>query len=306
MLMNFPVLTLPENVKNCAPGKIKVFSPAKINIYLNIIGKYNNGFHKIESIVNRISLFDEITIALNIGGKLRFNCDCRKLVTNGNLCLKAAALLKRRYRLNSGFDIYLKKNIPIGGGLGGGSSNAAYTILGINRLLNLGLSIKELMVLGEELGSDVNFFFSQVPWAYLSGRGQIVKPLNIAAKFNYLLVYPNQELSTALVYGRLKSGLTKFINNVSILTYALRKKDYSLVERLSFNCLETSALSLKESLRGVKRLLVKEGFFCRLSGSGSTFFSFLRSNPFKKNKSVNILMSKVRKKGFLAFIVRTY
>lgn len=303
--MSFPVSILPKNARNCVPGKIKVFSPAKINIYLNIIGKYSNGFHKIESIVNRISLFDEITIATNLSGKVSFSCNRQDLVRD-NLCLKAVAVLKEKYSLDSGFDIYLKKNIPLGSGLGGGSSNAAYTILSINRLLNLGLSTKELMKLGAKLGSDVNFFLLNTSWAYLSGRGDVVKPLDIMTKFSYFLVYPNRESSTSLVYQKAKSNLTKFINNVNMLIYALKKKDYILVDKLSFNCLEKSTAFFDKTMGDVRRFFRKRGIYCHLSGSGSAFFTLLRDNSFRKKMEITNLIFKIREKGWLAFRVHSW
>jgi 4-diphosphocytidyl-2-C-methyl-D-erythritol kinase len=304
--MDLPALTLPRKPKIFSrANRIKVFSPAKINLYLNVIGKYSDGFHKIESIVNRISIFDEITIVKDSQKDIRIFSNNKKLQGSGNLCVKAASLLQQRLNLNYGFSIFLHKNIPIGSGLGGASSNAAHTLLAIDKLLDLRLSLKELLDMGKKLGSDVNFFLYQVPWGYLSGRGDRVLPLNLKAKYRYLIVYPNIMLSTALVYGRLKAKLTSFMNNANILIYALRKQDLPLVERVSFNCLESSALSVCKRLKNVRQFFRKGGFFCLLTGSGSSFFTILNNYKNKKQSTGIALKRKMRAKGWLVFDVQT-
>jgi len=292
----------PKNLYGC--NKVKVYPPAKINIYLNIVGEYNNSFHKIESIVNRINLFDEITIERTGGNSINFSCSNKNLENNDNLCMKAVRLLEKMFKL-PGLKIYLNKNIPVGAGLGGGSSDAAYTLLGIDRIMGLGLSRKELFNLGSRLGSDVNFFIAQSAWAYISKRGEEVEPLDIDTKLKYLLVYPDINTSTKLVYEGVTSGLTKFLDNVNILKYALRKRDYLLVEELSFNCLEKSALFIYKKLESVRALFRKGGFFCQLSGSGSTFFTILRFPPYKRINT-DILVNKFRERGFFVFAAQTY
>ncbi len=283
--------------------KIEVNSPAKVNIYLNIIGKYRNGFHRIESIVNRVNIFDKIIIEARDDNRVEFTCSDRSLENNDNLCVRAAKLLKRELKLSRGFNIYLQKNIPVGAGLGGGSSNAAYTILGINKLLQLKLPREKLLEFGSQLGSDVNFFIVQSKWAYIKGRGDIVKPLDIQTNLNYILVYPCIKASTKLVYQKVKADLTKFLDNVSILSYALKERDYLLMEKLSFNRLEESALSVYKRLRIAKALFKKEGFSCHISGSGSTLFTILRVPPYTMN--INSLVSRMKNRGFSVFTART-
>jgi len=120
MLTSFQVPISQRKPKGLySRNKIKVYPPAKINIYLNIVGKYNNGFHKIESIVNRINLFDEITIERTSGNHIDFSCNYESLRNQDNLCVKAARLLEKAFAL-PGISIHLNKNIPVGAGLGGG------------------------------------------------------------------------------------------------------------------------------------------------------------------------------------------
>jgi len=304
--MDFQTPTLLKKLKSSSKIKcIKVLSPAKINLYLNIVGKYKNGFHKIESIANRVSIFDEIIIAARSKGNIDFFCNYKDLENKNNLCVRAASLLKKRCKLPFGFTIFLKKNIPVGSGLGGASSNAAYTLLGINKLLKLGLSTDKLCSLGQFLGSDVNFFIHQTPWAYLSDRGQNVKILDLNTKFRYLIVYPKIRLSTRLVYEHTKVKLTRLINNVNILSYALKRNDLPLVERCSFNCLEKPALEVCNKLKNVKEFFRKKVLLFFLTGSGSAFFSFLKKNPIQKQSGGLALVHDFHNQGWLVFEVHS-
>ena len=269
-----------------------------------MIGRYKDGFHKIESIVNRINLFDEIVIEVVPQENISFSCDKEELNNKENLCVKAATLIADRYQLKCGFNIFLKKNIPIGSGLGGGSSNAAFTLLGIDKLLKLNLSFKELAQMGKLLGSDVNFFLSRCKWGYIKGRGEKVNPLDIPTKLNYLLVYPNVSVSTARVYRSTKVGLTKLVNNVNILIHALKRRDYLLVEKTSFNGLEKSAITLCKKLKDIRASFREEGFFCQMTGSGSAFFTLLDKSS--KMKKVSALVRRMQNRGYWTFIAQTY
>jgi 4-diphosphocytidyl-2-C-methyl-D-erythritol kinase len=260
-------------IKQLNSWQVKLLCPAKVNLYLNILGKYKDGFHKIESIVNRVSLFDELIISLRGDPIIQIFCSDKSLENENNLCVKAVNILKRRFKIRYGFSLHLKKNIPVGAGLGGGSSCAASTILGIAQLLNLNLSQQLLYKLGSKLGSDVNFFLSQSSWALLTGRGQKVKPLDLKVKFKYLIVYPKRALSTKLVYQHTKVKLTKFFNNVKIVLYALKNIDYALLQQVCFNVLEKGAFSLSGFLSEKRSLLKKMGF--KMTGSGGAFFTFL-------------------------------
>ncbi|MCM8820097.1 MAG: 4-(cytidine 5'-diphospho)-2-C-methyl-D-erythritol kinase, partial [Candidatus Omnitrophica bacterium] len=208
-------------------SRVKILSPAKLNLYLNVLGKYpiNSkffGYHKIESIMERISIFDEISIEVKRKSDILLYSNYKYLETQDNLCLKAAKLLKKLYKIPYGFKIFLKKNIPIGAGLGGGSSNAASTILGIDALLNLKLSLRELYSCGEALGSDVNFFLSQSPFALVYGRGEGVERFG-GKILKHCIFWPKVSLSTATVYKAFNMKLTKFLSNANILRYAIIK-----------------------------------------------------------------------------------
>jgi len=267
-------------------SKIKLLSPAKINLYLNIIGNYPGGFTRIESIVERVSLFDELTIELKKKPFIRISSNNKNLETNQNLLVKAAQLLKQRYKIPFGFDIFLKKNIPLGSGLGGASSNAATTLLGINKLLDLNLKKEDLYRLGANLGSDVNFFLCQSKFALLKGRGEIVTPLNIDNKLDHFIIWPAIPLSTKKVYENSRAKLTKFFNSAKILQYALKKRDNFLIKKSIFNALERSAFSLCPKLVKAKVYLDKCVSFSKLTGSGSAFYTICSDTSIGKIRSV--------------------
>ena len=142
--------------------KIRVKSPAKINLHLEIIGKREDGFHELAMIMQNIDLFDYIEFENNLIGEIKLNSDNTDLSLNeDNLIIKAANYIKEiSNNKKLGANIFLKKNIPIGAGLAGGSSNAAATLIGLNKLWNLKLEYQTILSLSEKLGSDVPFFIN--------------------------------------------------------------------------------------------------------------------------------------------------
>ena len=271
--MASPLIVSLKKQKSFCGSKIRILSPAKINLYLNIKGKYPGGFHRLESIVERISLCDEISILVSKVPKIKISSNNKGLETDENLIFKAANLVQKKYKIPFGFDIFLKKNIPIGAGLGGGSSNAASTLLGLNKLFNLKLGKKELYSLGAKLGSDVNFFLSQSKFAFLEGRGEKITPLRIRNKFRHFILSPGRAISTKRIYTGLRVKLTKFFNNANILRYALKKGDAFLIKKSIFNALERRVLSLYKELNKAKAFLESEGVFVKVTGSGSALYT---------------------------------
>ncbi len=269
-----PLVVSLKKRKNLYNSTVKVLSPAKINLYLNILGKYRGGFHRIESIVERVSLFDEITIRATEKKTVKVSSNIKSLQSNNNLCVEAAKAIMKERKNPCGFDIFLKKRIPIGAGLGGGSSNAASTLMGINVLLGLKLSQKKLYQLGAKLGSDVNFFLSGSSFALILGRGEEVFPFK-GKSLRHLIVWPKVSLSTRRVYQRNRAKLTKFFSNAKIMTYAIKKGDTELVKKNIFNVLEVPALALCKELERAKDTLIKKGIEAKVTGSGSALYAVL-------------------------------
>lgn len=267
-----PLILSLKKRKRFYGSRVKILSPAKINLYLNITGKYPGGYRRIESIVERVSLCDEITVEVAGSAGIRILSNCRSLQRQDNLCVKAAELVNNKFKLPWGYNIFLNKKIPVGAGLGGGSSNAASVIIALNTILNLGMDKQKLYALGSNLGSDVNFFLAQSRYAFIYGRGEYVEPFDAAA-YKHFIIWPRINLSTKKVYEKTRVKLTNFLCNVKILKYALTKGDIALVKKNIFNVLERSACSISAKLRKVKAYLDDRKVFAKVSGSGSALYT---------------------------------
>ncbi len=272
-----PLIVSLERQRNIYGSKILILSPAKLNLYLNVLERYpptnhNYGYHRIESIMERISIFDRIRMEVLKTPEILFSCSEKSLENKDNLCLKAARLIKEKYTLPYGLRIYLKKVIPVGSGLGGGSSNVASILLGINYLFNLKLPPTDLFSLGSSLGSDVNFFLSQSSLALVKERGEAVYPF-FANPLSHLIIWPRISLSTREVYRRLNVKLTRYLSNANIIQYALKRKDIALLQKVIFNVLEKPAFTLCKEIERVKKYFAKKNISLYLSGSGSALYS---------------------------------
>ncbi|MCX5709510.1 MAG: 4-(cytidine 5'-diphospho)-2-C-methyl-D-erythritol kinase [Candidatus Omnitrophica bacterium] len=258
---------------------------AKLNLFLQVLKpKRKDNYHNLVTLFERIDLFDSITLKKRADKKIRIICSDSSVPSGeDNLCFRAARLLQDTCGVNIGVDIVIKKRIPVGAGLGGGSSDAATILLGLNKLWGLNLSLSRLVSLSGKIGSDVPFFLYDTPFALGTSRGDKITPLGNMKKVRlwHLLVVPKRHVSTPLIYRKFDrfSGLTRPAYNVKILTSALKKKPVVLRRGLLFNNLE--AVTRKEFPQ-VDRLKAKLqnliGFNSVLmSGSGPAVFGILRS-----------------------------
>ena len=253
--------------------KIKFKTPAKINLGLHIHGKREDGFHELETIFQTVSLYDDVELELLSSG-IKLECDTPGVPTDDtNLACKAALLLRQSYQVaDKGVSIRLKKNIPFGAGLGGGSGNAAGILMGLNRLWDLKIERDKLSKLAAELGSDVPFFLTS-PCALGMGRGEQLGSLKPCAKFQVLLVFPGFPVATSWVYQNLKLKLTKRENNISILRKNLSLSDITSLGSRLYNDLEPVVIQRFPEVQVVKDELGAWGALgVLLSGSGSTVF----------------------------------
>lgn len=266
---------------------IQLHSPAKVNLFLEVLGKRPDGYHEIVTVMQEVSLFDHLEIKEKHSG-INIKTDPPILPADRrNLVYRAAELFKKRYGIKQGVSINISKHIPIGGGLGGGSSNAAYTLKGLNQLWKLGLSDIELSLLASELGSDVPFFIYGHT-CLCKGRGEIVFPLSLKPYFHYLIVYPGFPVPTKNIYKNIKLGLTNKDLNINIL--ANNQKNFF------FNRLEGAAFKLYPVLRGIKEVMVGCGLKrVMLSGSGSSLFGVVNSR-----KEGNEVTKRIREKRLSA------
>lgn len=183
---------------------VLVWAPAKVNLYLEVLAKRADGYHDIATLMVAVSLYDTLEFKEDASGEVRLHCDQPALSTGPeNLICRAATLLRDQTGCRRGARIFLRKRIPMAAGLAGGSTDAAATLAGLNRLWRLGLPTAELAKLGATLGSDVPFFFS-TPAAWCTGRGEKVTPLALGRPLWLVLVSPPFGLATADVYRRVQ------------------------------------------------------------------------------------------------------
>ncbi|MBM4451741.1 MAG: 4-(cytidine 5'-diphospho)-2-C-methyl-D-erythritol kinase [Chloroflexi bacterium] len=252
---------------------LSLLAPAKINLVLEVLGKRNDGYHEIRSLMQTVSLCDVLSFKLAEGVSLE--CDQPSLQNKDNLVLRAAELLREACACSKGVNIKLEKRIPHGSGLGGGSSDAAVTLLALNKLWALELSLSELVALGIRLGSDVPFFFHRGT-ALVEGRGERVTPVSQSLPQWFVLLIPplpRPPQKTKQLYSRLnKSHYT----NGSQTARALEALPGTgqLPSSLLYNVFDAIALEAFPGLEEYWGILERIGATnIHLAGSGPTLFA---------------------------------
>ncbi len=245
---------------------IRKLSPAKVNLHLRVLRKREDGYHDIATLMQRISLYDDMIFSPADCG-ITVNCPGSTLPENeNNIVYRAADALLSHSSCRSGVNITINKRIPIAAGLGGGSSNAATALMAINDLMGLHYTTEELMKIGAGIGADVPFFiFGKTAWAF--GIGDRLRTAGQVPPIWYVLINPGFEVSTKMIYENLNLRLTK---------RALR---YKCPELYTVDCLikglhndlEKVTLVHYPILKHLKNLLLKNGALGALmSGSGPT------------------------------------
>jgi 4-diphosphocytidyl-2-C-methyl-D-erythritol kinase len=243
-------------------------APAKINLFLRVLRKRTDGYHDISSLLQKITRYDELTFTLKPVG-INLACPGSDLPTSeDNLVFRAAQSIFAYTDYPSGVEIKLIKKIPLAAGLGGGSSDAATTLIALNEICSLGLKKRDLMMLGAKLGADVPFFiFGNT--ALASGIGDKLKTVQNMPELNFVLINPQFQLSTKTVYENINLRLTSQKINYSIPRF------FALgdVIRELHNDLEEVSLKLHPELNNLKQILLCHGALGALmSGSGPTVF----------------------------------
>ncbi len=260
---------------------MQVLAPAKINLSLKILGRRSDGFHEIETLIAPVSLFDEIQIEKQARG-IDFQCDDPSVPQgDDNLVVRAAKAFFDQTKQKGGVAIELQKKIPHGAGLGGGSSDAAATLLALNQIFETKLPREELVKLGSKIGSDVPFFIFGSA-AMCKGRGEIVTPAKLNQQLSILLLKPDFSVSTSWAYSRWQQS--RAIPSVS---YAAQE----FAGQTFVNDLERPVFEKFVFLAELKMWLLKQAEIgaALMSGSGSTMFAVMRPNA-----DVDLLAKRVR------------
>lgn len=305
---------------------VKIESPAKINLFLYVTGKRDNGYHELCTLMASVDLYDDIECTFN-QQYISVTCDNPDVPQDeSNLAFKAALLFNKicfsggvseisplaPFAGDSsmcGVKIHIKKRIPVGAGLGGGSSNAAAVLKAMNRFYRFPFSLSQLMKIGVELGADVPFFILGGA-ALAEGVGEELTSVHPLERHHILLFYPGLEASTAQVYKNLDLGLTKSVksNNKCLLKTSDINQGFGVIRKLMHNDLELSACTLYPEIGLFRKELVD----ClpekvMMTGSGSTFFA-LFSDYEKAQRCFNELSIKwrfTRREVFLVSFVNT-
>jgi 4-diphosphocytidyl-2-C-methyl-D-erythritol kinase len=254
-------------------------SPCKVNLLLNILGKRADGFHELETVMHPVNVFDELSFARVTRG-FHLTCSDPLLPTDaGNLVHRAAMSFLHRTEIRDGVRIHLEKRIPLAAGLGGGSGNAATTLLGLNELFGKPLSVKVLNEIAVTLGSDVPFFLQPRP-AVGTGRGENIQSLDFFPAMQgaaILLIHPGFGISTPWAYqnlARFPSALNGAPGQAQKLISLLQSTDLRAAAKDFYNSLEAPALEKYPLLALFQKFLRDNGAAGTLmSGSGSTTFA---------------------------------
>jgi 4-diphosphocytidyl-2-C-methyl-D-erythritol kinase len=251
---------------------MQVLAPAKINLSLKILGRRNDGFHEIETLIVPISLCDQVEIKkTDCDEGIEFTCDDPSVPAgDDNLIVRAAKSFFAATKLKPAVSIGLKKRIPHGAGLGGGSSDAASTLLALNKLFDTKLPREALAKIAETIGSDVPFFIFESA-ALCKGRGELVTPLKLKEKLPILLLKPAFVVSTAWAYSRWQHS-----REIPGVRYA--RQEFG--GQIFVNDLERPVFEKFVFLAQLKTWLLEQAEVgaALMSGSGSTVFAVLREN----------------------------
>jgi 4-diphosphocytidyl-2-C-methyl-D-erythritol kinase len=273
-------------------NSLKIKAPAKLNLFLHVLRKRPDQYHDIYSLFHKVKLSDELFFK-----KIHKNACIIKTKLKGfpagsqNLIVKAYELLQQKTKFQGGVEVRIKKNIPIAGGMGGGSSDAAATLIAINRIFRLGFSLRQLRKLSLSLGADVPFFLKETQSALVSGIGEKIRTIPGRLSLYFLIVTFPKGLSTPAVY----RGLNLTPQRAGVTIFRFFVKDLRSEDKLR-NCLRNDLMGvvfkyypLAEKVYGRIRRL---GFSASQTGSGPTLFVL------HSQKSLLLKLGKVLQKSF--------
>jgi 4-diphosphocytidyl-2-C-methyl-D-erythritol kinase len=259
-------------------SKLTVKAFAKINLTLEVVCRLPSGYHEIRTVFQQVGLCDTLELCDRPSGAIVLTCDDGRLCCDQtNLAWRAADLMRSRHGIQRGLDIHLRKCIPVGGGLAGGSSDGAATLRALNELWALGLSQQELMALGLELGMDVPFCVLGGT-ALGAGRGEILDPLPALPVLDVVIAHPGVASSTAEAYAGLRSEQMGGGAATERMASAIRKGDVETVAGGLCNVFTDNVTKRLPQIGRVKSIMLQSGAWnAELSGSGACVFALAKS-----------------------------
>ncbi len=271
--------------------RLNHLSYAKINLFLDVLAKQKSGFHKIRTIFSEIALHDEVNFTLTKNPNIKILSNIDFVSTENNLIYKVAFFIQNKYNVQEGVEIHLTKNIPISAGLGGGSSNAAQTIIALSKLWKLDISAEEMHMIAEKFGSDINFFLTG-GCALGTERGNVISSLDPIHLDNILLINPGFEIASRDAY-----NLVEISKNNNDWEKLIETTD----PNYCFNKLEEGIVKRYPDIKNIIDHLNKNGVKkAMLSGSGATVIGFCPNNETAQNLSKHY-----SKKNFWNIITKT-
>lgn len=262
---------------------IKLYSYAKINLFLNVIGRLPNGYHLIDTVMQSVDLHDQITVDTIEENEIIIETSDESIPTDSrNTCYKAAWLIKNKYNINSGTIIKLIKNIPSEAGLAGGSGNSAAVIIALNQLWDLNMSTEEMLQIGLRVGADVPFCLMGGT-VRAEGIGEKLTKLNQFKWNNILIIKPDFSMSTAFVY----NSLTKEhydVYHADEMICAIEQQNFMKAATLTNNTLERAVEKLHPEINEIKKIMTINGALTSMmTGSGSAVFGLYPDNKTIEN-----------------------
>ncbi|MCF7972312.1 MAG: 4-(cytidine 5'-diphospho)-2-C-methyl-D-erythritol kinase [Phycisphaerae bacterium] len=283
-----------------------VRAPAKVNLSLLIAGKREDGFHNIETIMAKVDYYDELLINRSSTPGIHLTCKGPHWAPDGpdNLVYKAAELLCHYCKQEPSLTLTLTKHIPAGTGLGSASSDAAATLIGINHLLDLGLSQETLANLAAKLGSDVAFFMYG-PLSYCTGKGEIIDPIHTFFDFTAILILPNISVSTPRVYSAYTHNHDKYTQLHQEINSHIKENRIDFAAKLCANMLSDACFGLERGLTKAKESIEHLGIgrIC-LSGSGSAMYCIV--NPATSHVQLDSIQNAIiQETGYCSVIIHS-
>jgi len=277
---------------------MKLKSPAKLNLTLNITGKRSDGYHQIETIMQTISLADEVILTPSSGVAIQTNMP---YIPNDdrNIAYRAAKLFFEKARISGGVDIKINKKIPVGAGMGGGSSNAATVLYGLNAMHKSPFSKSQLEEIGLKLGADVPYFFTK-GCCLATGLGEALTPIKSTARAWVVIVKPPFSISTKWAYQKLNPLFFKKSDATDKMAHALQSGNINGIADNLYNIFELSTSLFYPQITNITNTLAKNGALgAAMTGSGSAVFGIFENTTAAQKCAA--VVNKLYKTVFIAF-----